>query len=129
MILSSALKQQQGMTITSLLMVIAVVFFFAVTGMKIYPGYYENFKAKKALNSLVDEIGIGKAPKSTIWRMLERRFDIDMVNGIKKEYLFVGFDKETKKRKIALTYEYRTHLYGNVDAAMTFDDFILVDPQ
>ncbi|MCG2634824.1 MAG: DUF4845 domain-containing protein [Gammaproteobacteria bacterium] len=129
MILRSIPGRQRGMTIMSLLIVIIVVSFFVVTGMKIYPGYYENFKAKKALNSLVDEVGIGKAPKATIWRMLERRFDIDMVNGIKKEYLFITFDKETKKRKIALTYEYRTPLYGNITAALAFDDYILVDPQ
>ena len=121
-------KQLRGMTITSLLVVIVVVSFFMVTGMKIYPGYYEYFKARKAVNSLVDEVGIGKVSKRTIWRMLERRFDIDMVNGIKKEYLSVGYDKKSKKRKIQLKYEYRAYLYGNITAALAFDHVLLVEP-
>lgn len=124
-----ARDSQRGLTFISWLLVLAVGLFFVLTGLKLYPGYYEAFGVKTSLNGLANDSDLATLPKVQIWKRLEKRFDINGINArdIGKDALIVEYDKKTKKRIIRLKYERRIPLYGNVDAMLRFDFPIQVD--
>lgn len=118
-------KNQQGLSFITISLIFGVFVFFLLTGLKIYPGYYEYFSVKTSMEGLKGDSNLGSMNKKDIWLALEKRFEINMVNTVKMEHLTVELDKKTKKRNIRLNYEYRVPLYGNVDAVLKFDTSII----
>lgn len=116
---------QRGMGFVGIVFVLGVGAFFLLTGLKLYPGYYEALSIKTSMNGLAEDSEIGSMPKAAVWAALEKRFDINGVSTQRvrelKPALDVAYDKETKRRVIRLKYEYRTPLFGNIDAALKFD--------
>lgn len=118
-------KNQQGLSFITIALIFGVFVFFLLTGLKIYPGYYEYFSVKTSMEGLKGDSNLDSMNKKDIWLALEKRFEINMVNTVKMEHLTVELDKKTKKRNIRLNYEYRVPLYGNVDAVLKFDTSII----
>jgi hypothetical protein len=121
--------RQGGWSISSLIFVTAVAVFFFIVGLAMYPGYYEAFAVRKAVNSLAEDTTIGQMGKPAIWGLLEKRFDM---SGLytptpTKNDLVVEYDKKTGKKRIAVEYDYRAHLFYNISVLMHFKHEILVE--
>lgn len=121
--------RQGGWSIISLIFVTGVAVLFFVVGLAMYPGYYEAFAVRKAVNSLAEEITIGQMGKPAIWSLLEKRFDM---SGLytptpTKNDLKVDYDKKTSKKRIAIEYDYRAPVFYNISVMMHFRHEIQVE--
>jgi len=116
------MRSQGGWSFISLIFVIAVAVFFFIVGLAMYPGYYEAFAVRKAVNSLAEDSTIGQMGKPAIWNLLEKRFDM---SGLytptpTKNDLKLDYDKKTSKKRIAVEYDYKAPLFYNISVMMHF---------
>lgn len=113
--------QQRGLTLISWAIVIAVVAFFAVVGMKSLPIYLNHFKVVSIMNNVAQQPSASEMSPNELKETFMRRFDIDMVSGIH----FSDIKRVTNKggqKALSLKYERRVHMFYNVDAVYVFDE-------
>ncbi len=121
--------RQGGWSFISFSIALAVAVVFFMVGLAMYPGYYESFAVKKAVNSLAEDSTIGMMGKPAIWGLLEKRFDM---SGLytptpKKDDLKVDYDKKTSKKRIAVEYDFRAPVFSNISVMMHFRHEIQVE--
>ncbi|PJK13291.1 DUF4845 domain-containing protein [Lysobacteraceae bacterium NML07-0707] len=111
-------KHQYGITLTSFLMVLAVVGFFLFIGMKLFPMYQEYWSVTKALKSVANDSSVSADPGS-IRRSLERHFDVGYINTVSSK------DVKVERAKnggvlVVIEYEVRKPLLYNLDIVGKF---------
>ncbi|QSA98341.1 DUF4845 domain-containing protein [Methylococcus sp. EFPC2] len=116
--------RQSGMTLIGFLLMFLLIGFFALLTLKLVPIYLEHFKISSSLESLKKEPDIGAKSKNDVLRLLERRWEINMVNAVTAKD--VVYTRQPGKVKIQIAYEVTTPILGNVDALVYFDDVIEV---
>lgn len=112
-------RHQSGITLTSFVIVAAVVGSFLFIVMKLFPMYQEFYGVKSAAKSLAADVGIANEQPAQIKEKLFRRFDIGFVNSVKPEHVKIDITGNTKIMYI--NYEVRVTLFGNLDAIGRFD--------
>lgn len=115
-------QSQQGMTFLGLVIVLGILAFFVVLVLRLAPSYMEYFSVKASIDSLQDEAGITQKPPSEIKKLIERRFSINDVKNAGRED--VTITREGGITSVAIEYEVRNHVMGNVDAVIMFDHSI-----
>ncbi len=114
-------KQQRGLTLISWLVVIAIVVFFGVVGIKSIPVYLNHFKIVSILHNIASQPGVADETSIDLRTTLERRFDIDMVKHVDdREIKIVG--TPGGERSLVADYEVRVHMFYNVDAVYVFNE-------
>ena len=118
---------QGGMTLIGFLLMFLLIGFFALLVIKIAPLYLEHFKIVSSLNAIKSEPGWADKSKDEIQKMLQRRWDINSVDTVvaNKD---VQYAREGGRVKVRVAYEAVTHIMGNVDVLLTFDDMIQSEP-
>jgi len=121
------LHHQRGVTGITMILIVALVAFFSLIAIRLFPIYLEHFKVSSHLQNLAAEEGVGKLSDNEIRKTLARRFDIDDVEHVRAEDIFIEHpDRNTTI--IAIEYEIRTPAFGNVDMVVSFVDEIEVNP-
>lgn len=120
------LTQQRGMTMWGVAMIMALIVFFTMLGLKLAPPYISHGKITTALKSLEKQPVAGGFSKEDIKRTLDRRFTIDDVSHIdlRKDLYF-----EKKAGGIVvvrIAYEVRVPMVYNITALIEFDDSVEV---
>ncbi len=112
------ISTQNGLTLTSFLIVLAVVGFFIYIGMKLFPVYTEYNSVVTDMNGLAAEPGIKQKSPEEVRALLFRRFDISYVESVKPENV-----KITRKEgyQLQVAYEVRRNLMYNLDFVAVFD--------
>lgn len=115
------LKQQAGVSILGILVIVCLFSFFLTVGLRIIPAYMEGRYVRAAVEQVV------KSSDSTMsLREINRRvastFNTNMINGIKPKDVKVYREKETIM--IDASYEARVNLFKGIDAVLVFDDLI-----
>ena len=112
------ISTQNGLTLTSFLIVLAVVGFFIYIGMKLFPVYTEYNSVVTDMNGLAAEPGIKQKSPEEVRALLFRRFDISYVESVKPENV-----KITRKEgyQLQVAYEVRRNLIYNLDFVAVFD--------
>ncbi|MCW5622842.1 MAG: DUF4845 domain-containing protein [Burkholderiales bacterium] len=110
------MNRQQGLSLTGLLIVSAVVAFTAIVGFKLVPTYIEYFTIKRVINDLSQEVRGGSV--RDVQSAFDRRAlidDIKSVNGRDLEISKVGegFD-------IRAEYSVQVPLFSNISACIDF---------
>jgi len=114
--------RQGGWSIFSMSIALAVAVVFFMIGLAMYPGYYEAFAVRKAVNSLAEDSTIGLMGKPAVWALLEKRFDM---SGLytptpTRDSLKLGYDKKTGKKSIVVEYDYSKPVFFNISVLMHF---------
>lgn len=114
--------RQGGWSIFSVAIAVAVAVVFFMVGLAMYPGYYEAFAVRKAVNSLAEDSTIGQMGKPAIWSLLEKRFDM---SGLytptpTKDNLKLDYDKKTGKKRIVVEYDYVRPVFANISVMLHF---------
>jgi F0F1-type ATP synthase membrane subunit c/vacuolar-type H+-ATPase subunit K len=114
--------RQGGWSIFSAALAVAVAVVFFMVGLAMYPGYYEAFAVRKAVNSLAEDATIGQMGKPAIWSLLEKRFDM---SGLytptpTKDNLKLDYDKKTGKKRIVVEYDYVRPVFANISVMLHF---------
>jgi hypothetical protein len=113
------MNQQRGLSLIGLLLVSAVLVFFALVGFKLLPSYIEYWTVQRIISD------IGRSPELrggtiiSVQNAFDRRATIDSVNSIK------GRDLEISKvgdgYEIAANWSTRVPLFGNINACLDFE--------
>jgi len=119
MILQTFYKQR-GLSFGGWLLVIALIIFFALLAIRIGPIYMENATVKSMMRSLKDDPDIAKASAADVKKLLSRRFEVNRVNSVGPEDFQIKKDASTLS--IAITYEVRKPMIGNLDIIVSFNE-------
>ncbi len=112
-------KSQQGMTLMSFVVVLAVVGFGAYVAMKLFPMYQEYYSVRSAAKSLAGEPGVANMDPSKIEDLFFRRLYINYSENVKPEN--VKIDRIEGGWNMKVNYEVRRSLVGNLDVVGVFD--------
>jgi hypothetical protein len=112
--------REKGMTMWSLLFVLAVIAFVTFMIFKLLPPYLEDFKVKSALDSLAKQQDIGTMTKADIVNTMQKRFDIDNVSYVKPAQ-HMTIETRGRNRTIRITYEAVVPIFSNISVLLEFD--------
>ena len=116
--------RQRGMTTMGLVLVLAMVAFFVLIGLKLYPIYYDSFKVGAALDSLKSDPTLAGKTSAEVVDRLMKRLGIDNVDHVEKSDVTV--EKSGKGIRVTVDYEARKNIVGNVDVVVSFDKVVEV---
>jgi hypothetical protein len=114
-----SLKRQGGASFLIWLILIGLLGFGTVIGFRLMPIYIQAYTVEQILEDVALDSQGKKRNKHQIWSLISRRFDINNVNDVKKESF--SFTREKGKTTIAIQYETRTKLVGNLDGVARFE--------
>ncbi|APO97541.1 DUF4845 domain-containing protein [Xanthomonas phaseoli pv. syngonii LMG 9055] len=114
-------RKQSGMTLTSFVVVLAVVGFGLYIGMKLFPMYQEYYSVRTAMKGLANEPGSANMDPSKLQDLFFRRLYINYSENVKKED--VKFERVDGGWRMKVNYEVRRELIGNLDIVGKFDTF------
>ncbi|MBV6813517.1 DUF4845 domain-containing protein [Xanthomonas campestris pv. passiflorae] len=118
---STMKRKQSGMTLTSFVVVLAVVGFGLYIGMKLFPMYQEYYSVRTAMKGLANEPGSANMDPSKLQDLFFRRLYINYSENVKKED--VKFERVDGGWRMKVNYEVRRELIGNLDIVGKFDTF------
>ncbi|PPU28362.1 DUF4845 domain-containing protein [Xanthomonas arboricola] len=116
---STMKRKQSGMTLTSFVVVLAVVGFALYIGMKLFPMYQEYYAVRTSMKGLANEGGSADMDPSKLQDMLFKRLDINASESVKREN--VKFERIEGGWRMKVNYEVRRELVGNLDVVGKFD--------
>ncbi|HBN53485.1 MAG TPA: DUF4845 domain-containing protein [Stenotrophomonas sp.] len=111
-------RKQGGMTLTSFLMVLAVVGFALYIGMKLFPMYQEFYAVKTSMKALAREPGSADPVKAQ--ELFFKRMDMNYSDSVKREN--IKFDRIDGGVRMNVSYEVRRPLVGNLDIVGRFEN-------
>lgn len=112
-------KKQRGASFVFWVLLLALIGFIIMIGIRLFPVYYKGFATEKIIEDLAFEME-GKNPnRKQLWDAIERRLDINSISGVKKENLV--YEKQKKSLEFGVDYEVRVPLVANMDAVVMFD--------
>ena len=120
-------KRQQGLTAGGWLLVLALVGFFTLLVLRLFPIYSNNYKFKGIVESLGEEQDIYRMPRKDMLRVIDKRININFATGFKQEHLIIKLLKSGNK-EVHIAYEDRRPILGNMDVVAKFDDYIIITP-
>jgi len=113
------IAKQQGLTMISWMIVIALGLFFTLVGIKMAPTYMEDYSIKQIINGLNDDRSTRKMDRKELKKTILKRLKINSVYDFDKDKLTV---KKTKHGlEVAAIYEVRKPIAGNVSVVMSFN--------
>lgn len=118
--------RQQGLTAIAIVLILAMIAFFAMLALRLFPVYMEHFSVTSHLERLSEEAGIKEKTNSEILGTLQKRFDIDDVKHVTTDNIFIERNKDGSML-VAIEYEVRTPAVANVDMVVSFIDEVEID--
>lgn len=115
-----SLKTQQGLTMVSWMVVIAIALFFVMIGLKMVPTYLENYSIKQVLEGVQNDRTLRDVSRQELKNIILKRFKINSVYDFNKDDLKLVTEKEGTR--IEVNYEVRKPVAGNVAIVMTFHE-------
>lgn len=117
-------SKQYGFTLIGFLMLVALVAFFALVAMKLFPLYNESFAVSQSLESVANQPEAEKMSKRDVHKYFLRSANINGLSRFQErninDYLSVNKVGE-KPREMYMYYEGRTKLFGNLDIVLVYD--------
>ena len=115
-------SRQRGMTVTSWIIVIALVLFFALLGIRMVPSYLEFYSISKILESVAQDRTLKDASNRKVREIFNRRININSIYDFDPKSLKFKHGKGDEKGRVVMEVEYevRKKMAGNVDVVMAF---------
>jgi hypothetical protein len=114
------LQKQRGLTLITWLIILMMIGFFIMLGLRMAPIYMQNYTVKNIVTDLQKEPLISRKPPGEIRKMLMRRFDINGIENLGRENIKITRSGGTTK--VEIVYETRRHIAGNVDVVVMFNE-------
>ena len=120
--MKSGWRNQKGASLWMVMLVVSILGFGAVFGLKLLPMYMQWWKVEKAVAGALQS-GAGSASKREITTAIVRRLDVDGIYHMKEANLsdFMTIEKKGSRVKIFIDYEQRDALGGNVFLVTHFE--------
>jgi hypothetical protein len=114
------MARQRGITMISWLVILMVIGFFIMLGLRLAPIYMQNYTVKNIMTDLQQEPLISRKPVGEIRQMLQRRFDINGIDTLDRDNIKIS--RSGGETTVEVSYETRQHIAGNVDVVVTFNE-------
>lgn len=111
-------KRQRGMGIMGWIMLIAIVLFFVMLGVRMAPSYMEFYSMSKILENIKTDSQYRQAAPKELRKIFNRRIDINSIYDFEQKYLKI--DRSKGKTRMILDYEITKPVAGNVSVVMKF---------
>lgn len=122
----TSLKQQQGLSPLGVLAVMCLFAFIILCFFKVGPVYLDNFSVNSIIKNMGEEPMLEKKSEREIRELVERRFDVDMIDVVnvrqKKGLGGVEISKSKGVLRIAANYHKEVHMFGNLYVVVKFED-------
>lgn len=120
-------NNQRGMTMWGMAMVIALIVFFTLLGLKLFPPYMDNFKINTALQNVGKQPGAGSMSQEEIMEALRKRLEIENVDGTVDLRRALKIEARGRGGKaIRVVYQVQVPLAYNITALLDFDNSVEV---
>jgi hypothetical protein len=117
-------KHQQGLTFITILLILGIVAFFVLLGLKIGPIYINHSRVTNALSAVEELEDIETLSKPKIYSLLEKRFGLNYVEYVVKDD--VKIVKQGNYLKVEIEYERVVPIVGNLSVLVEFYDYFEV---
>ena len=118
-------KKQEGMTGIGLAVLLGVLAFFVLIALRLFPVYMEHFSVVTHLENVASDAATKEKTNGEILEKLKRSFEIDDVDNVKSEHIFIERHKDGMT--IGIEYEVRTSGIGNVEMIVSFSDEVEIN--
>ena len=118
------LSNQSGISFLGFIFVVALVCFFALVFLKLFPLYTEKFAVDQSLASVANQPEAIKMSERDIHDAFMRNVhvnDIDRFNEKNIDDYLTANKVGEKPREMYMQYEARTNLFGNLDIILVYD--------
>lgn len=119
-------RKQDGMSMMSWLVVLAVVVFFILVGIKMIPTYLENYSIEQVLKNMEADRQVRKMSPMEMKKSFIKRLKINSVYEFDRDAIKIK--KEKFGTSFTVDYEVRKPVAGNVSIVMTFSESALIPP-
>lgn len=118
------IDKQTGLTLLGFMMVVALICFFALVGLKLFPLYSESFAVDQSLKSVANQPEAEKMTTRDIHKVFIRNANINGLSRFQErnisDYLSANKIGE-RPREMYMYYEARSKLFGNLDIVLVYD--------
>ena len=111
------MRYQRGLSLTGLIVTLAVIAFLAVMGMKIAPSYIEYAKVKKMFSAM-EQAGDMSSTVAEIRKSYDRRNTIEDVKSVQGSDLEIS--KAGGEAVVTATWSVKVPLFYNASACLDF---------
>jgi hypothetical protein len=112
-------KRQTGASIIFWLVVVAVAGFALIIALRLFPLYIKAYTVRSVLDDVAKETHANDSDADEAWHSISRRLDVKNIDDINRASFF--FRREAGVITLALRYEERTDLIGNLDGVASFE--------
>lgn len=116
--------RQEGMTMIGWLILIAVIGFFAVFIIRLFPIYMEHFNVKSSLNSLATDTDVRGGGAGSIRDHLDKRLQINDVSDVNDDDITIT--QNDTGYQVNITYDVKTSFIYNISFLVHFNDTVEV---
>lgn len=120
------MRAQKGWTIWGLITVVALIAFFGLLFMKLFPPYLDNLKIREALQTVSEEPGVTELTKRQLVRKINNILYIDFADTIVDLNKTLKLSKTKADFIMSVDYEVVVHLAYNVSALIDFKNSVTV---
>ena len=120
------IRKQRGMSMMSWLVVLGVVVFFMLIGIKMVPTYLENYSIQQVLKHMEDDRDVRKMSPMEMKKSFIKRLKINSVYEFDRDAIKIK--KEKFGTSFTVDYEVRKPVAGNVSIVMVFSESALIPP-
>lgn len=117
-------KRQDGATLIGWLLIMVIVAFVALIGMKLVPVYLDSFTVTSILRSMKTDATLKGQGRSAILETLNKRLDINDIDSVKPDDISIR--TVAGGTEVDVDYEDRVNLLGNLDAVATFHKKVVI---
>lgn len=117
-------RKQKGMTMIGMALVLALIVFFTLLGLKLIPPYLDNFKITTALKTTAQQAESGGMSQQDLIVALEKRLEIENMDttiDLRKE---LKIEARGKSKIVRIAYEVRVPMAYNITALLEFNDSV-----
>jgi Tfp pilus assembly major pilin PilA len=118
--------EERGMTVIGMLLLIIVIAFVALIGMKVVPMYIQYFSIKSTIESIRKEPQLAQMSAQDIQTAIQKRFDIGYVDNIQARDLKIR--NERNGRVIDLVYEDERDLFYGLFVVLKVNESLPLTP-
>lgn len=120
------LKNQQGMSMMAWLVVLGILVFFILIGIKMTPTYLENYSIRDSLEQMAADRNARAMTANELRKNLIKRFKINSVYEFDRDAIKIKKDKSGTR--VDVVYEVRKPVIGNVSIVMAFAEHAIIPP-
>ena len=120
-------NRQKGMTMMSWLVVLGIVVFFMLIGIKMVPTYLENYSIRQVLANMENDRKVRTMSAGEMKKSFMKRLKINSVYEFDRKWIKIK--KEKLGTRFSVDYEIRKPVAGNVSIVMEFSESAIIKKQ